>query len=318
MKHFTLSLIGLSLASASLAQPTFQSNDITPVIGESFVVYSAGAISPGSSGNNVTWDLSTMSQGSSTTTVYSAANAGFPGSNITATYGGSTMAYLNYGASGWSYYGMNANGTVITYQDPMQQLGFPLSNGATTSDYFHATFTNGMPFERFGTMTSEVDGYGTVITPEGTFSDVLRVHFIQDYKDSNEFIELNYYVEIYAWYKSGVHNELASISSLTYQGTTSTFAGYLETNGLGVEEVAEQPLVMWPNPGNGNITLALASSENVQAIELTDLNGKIIPVDYQLQNDRAVFDAASLDAGTYFVKISYASGHTQQGRFVRQ
>jgi hypothetical protein len=131
-------------------------------------------------------------------------------------------------------------------------------------------------------------------------------------------MEISYYVELYAWYKSGIHGELASISSITYQGTTNSYAGYLETNGLGIEEVAEQPLTMWPNPGNGNITIALASSGNVQAVEVTDLNGKTIPVDYQLQNDHAAFDAASLDAGTYFVKISYASGHTQQGRFVRQ
>jgi hypothetical protein len=317
MKNFTLNLIALSLASVSLAQPVFQSSDITPVIGETFVVHSASAIAPGPSGNNVTWDMSGMSSGSTTTSVYSSANAGFPATNITATYGGSTMAYLDFSTAGWFYHGMNANGTVITYQDPMQQLGFPLSDGAATSDYFHATFTSGMPFERFGTMTSEVDGYGTLITPEGTFTDVLRVHFTQDYKDSNEFMELNYYVEIYGWYKAGIHNELASISSLTYQGTTTEYAGYLETNGLGIEETAEQPLTMWPNPGNGNVSIALSSTA-VQAIKVTDLSGKSIPVNYQLVDDRAVFDAAPFGAGTYFVTIIYTSGQTQQGRFVRR
>ncbi|MDV7396316.1 hypothetical protein RZS08_33285, partial [Arthrospira platensis SPKY1] len=66
---------------------------------------------------------------------------------------------------------------------------FPLHYGDQMSDDIEGTntvFAGGSPFvtQRTGTTTTEVDGYGTLITPLGTFNNVLRVKRTESISDS--------------------------------------------------------------------------------------------------------------------------------------
>jgi hypothetical protein len=258
-----------------------------------------------------------MNNGGSSQTVYSAANGSFPGTNITATYGGSTMAYLNVNSTGFFYHGMNGSGVVFTYQDPMQTAAYPYQMNATHTDDFHATFTSGMPFERFGDCGMTVDGYGTLITPEGTFTDVVRVHFTQDYKDSNDLIEINYDVDIYAWYKAGIHNELASVSTLvSTQGNNIQYGGYMETAGLGITEEELQALTIFPNPATTTASVRVSEQASVEGMTVTDLNGKTYEVAYTREGAQLSFDVSGMAKGMYFLRLTYGSGAVQQGKLV--
>jgi len=317
MNHLTLGAAALCLSFNFFAQPVIQGSGLNATAGETFTTYASAYVNPGSAGNNVTWNLSAMTNNSITTNVYSGANAGFPGSNIISTIsnGGQTQSiYYDFSAGGQSWYGLNAGGVVFTYQNPMKQIAFPLSMNATHSDYFAATFTSGVAFNRYGTITSEVDGYGTLITPEGTFTDVLRVHLVQDYKDSNAFVELEYLVHIYAWYKSGIHNELASVSSLVSQNGTQQYGSYLEATSLGITEEARAPLAIYPNPATTATTIVLADAAPVNTFVVTDLQGKTHEVTYSQENTALQLDVASLSKGVYFVTVEYASGLVQQGK----
>ena len=126
MNHFTLGAAALLVSSTLFAQPVLQGSDVNPTVGESFTMYTSDYISPGAGGANATWDLSAMNNGGSTQTVYSAASGSFPGTNITASYGGgASMAYLNLNSTGFFYHGMAASGVTFTYAAPSDNTNQP-------------------------------------------------------------------------------------------------------------------------------------------------------------------------------------------------
>ncbi|MBI3240447.1 MAG: T9SS type A sorting domain-containing protein [Flavobacteriia bacterium] len=317
-KMYFLSALAFGATFNLLAQPTLTATSINPTVGESFTVYNCAYISPGSAGSNVTFDLSGLSQSSATTLDYAAGNASYPGSNLTATFTSGAQSnniYMNASASGLTYVGMLAGPTSFQYQDAMELNYYPLTYNSTNSDYFHATFTSGVAWERFGTITAEADAYGTLITPEGTFTNVMRVHYSQDYKDSCSITEVTYLSDVYVWYKDGFHNELASVSSLTTsQGSTTQYAGYLETAGLGLTEEENVALSVYPNPATDLATIRLKANESMKALTVTDMNGRVIDVSYTSNTNGLSLDVSSLDAGLYLIELHYESGEIGLGK----
>lgn len=306
-KNFTFGAFGLLLSANLFAQPVISTSDFYPSVGETYTVYSSGYMDPGASGNNVTWDFSSMSNTSSLVTNVQSPNSNFPGTDVTLS-SSSSNSYIDMAADGWYTHGMSAQGVTFTYQDPMKMNLFPMSMNATYTDYFHATFTSGVDFERFGNMNGTVDGYGTLITPEGTFNDVLRVHYIQDYQDSSEFFVYTYYVEAYGWYKAGFHSELASISTLTSNLGSGQYGFYLETSGLGLTQEEMESVQVFPNPVHDKLTVNTGNADLFKSLELTDLNGKVYDLDYTQENEILKLNLEKLSTGIYFLTLSYSDG----------
>ncbi len=299
-----------------LAQPTFSAFEMSPLAGESYVNYNCPYISPGSSGANVTFDFSGLVKTDTTFVAYTGGNASYPGSNLTGsytTYGQTDQIFMNTTVGGISYVGMFLENVVsILYQDEMELHTYLLTYNSTNTDYFHATFG---PWERFGTITTTADAYGTLITPEGTFTNVLRVHYLQNYTDSSSFSEIDFVSDVYAWYKEGYHFPLASITyQTTPQGGFNQYAHYLETTTLGLSEEEKASLSIYPNPATDVATVRLKSNETLKALTITDMNGRAIDVAYTSNTTEASLDLHHLDAGLYLIELHYESGETGLGK----
>ncbi len=283
-KNLLTVLSAITLFSATaIAQPTLNSSNTNPVTGDILALQQYSYINQGSSGANQTWNFSSITQSTNAAISYTYAavsptNASvFPNANqqfnAATTYGfnkTSTTALQNYGVK---------QGTVnIVYSNPEDQMHYPFTMGNSYTDPFYATFMNGgYNYVRQGTSSLNADAYGTLQLPSGTYSNVLRVHFVQDYSDSTNIpgfgdYVLNYINDSYMWYLPNNHMPIFSTYSLT---VSSAFSGSQTTTGsnklvtivAGINERVNyiQSLNFYPNPATcGMLNLDLNLNENIK------------------------------------------------------
>lgn len=306
----------LLLASASIfAQPTIQSSDFYPTIGESFTLNYGSYIAPGLAGSNVTWDLSGLAASSTITVSALAANPSFPGTDLTLTYSGQSSIYVDFTPTEYLVNGLFQvpSNTTITYSDPMKYYEFPMNMGESYTDNFAATFTtSGFNFTRSGTISCEVDGYGTLITPSGTHTNVLRVHSVQDYTDSYAMGSLDVTIDNYTWIKAGFHQELAMVQTMT-SDVSSGSSAYYASNTLGLNNSEFSTMKLYPNPTQDYLIIDFEVT--VDQIEVTDLNGRLVTVSFD--KEAGILDVSQLNSGIYYVTI-YSNNSSTVKKIVKQ
>ncbi len=191
-KQLILLILMVNFCLLSLAQPTLTSSSFNQNVGETFDVLdiSFSSVSPGSSGANQTWDFSNgiELQSFSATMLDPASTpygSSFPSANICQESGGS-YAYYRHDNNAQQIHGTFQSGVIIQYNNPEDYIRFPLNYTDSFTDYFEANYeSGGVNFYRSGTSTGTYDGYGTLIMPYGTFSNVIRVKLVEDYQDSS-------------------------------------------------------------------------------------------------------------------------------------
>jgi hypothetical protein len=307
----------LSAGTGLQAQTTLTSANVNAAPGQSSTVYICETIDEGPSGANQTWDLSELAAGPVQSRAYSGGNASYPASNITMTQtvnGSVTSGYMKYDNTGQQFIAINGGGTVFNYSDPMYQLKLPAAYNSSATDTYECSFTsNGTSFVRSGTLTQNVDGYGTLVTPEGTFANVMRVHLHLEYTDVTSFLTINYTTDVYTWYKPGVKDELASVNYLNSDIGSSTSASYLEATGLGLTEDEIGVLAVYPNPVTDQLKLSL-SETGVQSVIVTDIQGNIHICELTQEGSVARLNSSDLSAGIYFIRMAYSSGKVEQAK----
>ena len=173
-----------------------------------------GTHQPGPAGANQTWDFSSLVDDGQPVDVALVKNAAqtpyaqqFVGANLAIfSQDGSDEGYSYYfmDDSEFVLYGVAANSTegelIAVYDNVQLEMEFPFSYGDTTSDTFHATFTSqGVQVERTGTNETTADGYGTLIIPQGTYSNALRFKTTMTTQDVAMGFPINTTVVTYSW-----------------------------------------------------------------------------------------------------------------------
>lgn len=313
MKKVYLSVLITGLTTLVQSQVIINASDFNGAIGESFDYNQTNYISPGSPGASQTWDLSGMATSATSTVNHNAANGSFPTTNITYqdVVAGSEL-YYDFSNTAQVIHGMMAGTTLITYSNPQTHMGYPISMGVSGSDTHLASFTSsGYAFSRAGSTTWEGDGYGTVITPHGTFNDVLRVKITQTYTDTYSLGTIDYSVVIYLWIKAGIHFPIASVTSYTYDmggGPTSQSYGTYATGNLGLSEFNNDvEFAAFPNPAND--IFQIKSSEMISSVIISDLTGKLIK-----EVESTNVDISDLSGGMYLVSVKTNDGTVSQSQ----
>ncbi len=301
----------------AIAQPTITYSGIGPSVGEStvFRTDTSSIFNPGSAGINQTWDLTYLQPNLYGLSTYvnpstTAAYLSFPSANIATT---STQGdgYMNITANAMQYYGVAFSGIIMSYDDPEDLIHFPFSYNNTYTDTWSTVFTNGgYTFYRSGTTTVTADGYGTLITPTGTYQNVLRVHSVQVYQDSTflagPFI-LNYSSDQYSWYANGIHPQIANLFYSSSATISQTGGSYLESfTGISEPKQTISSLNVSPNPSVDNIQIDFTLSENmnVDVVVFNLLGEKMmsVPCDNSISQSVSV-RINDLADGIYFAKI---------------
>lgn len=176
-----------------------------------------------------------------------------------------------------------------------------------------------------GTSTSNVDGYGTLNLPKSTtYTNVLRIHRSNNYKDSVEFIagfitKKITSVDDYQWYAQDINYPLATIGTITsytqtiYNGTviksssptTSYQTQYLVNISTGFNEVVQNKsgIMIWPNPATDYFSVNTTERATVSVISLN--NCTVLEKEI---NGKEPITISFLSQGIYLVKVRTNSG----------
>lgn len=315
--------------TASKAQ-TLTATGCNPTIGEVYNRVLTNSFSQGSSGTGQTWNISTLTGTSSSATVVSVGStpngSNHPLTNI-AFYDGANYTYYKTSSTAYQLYGIEASVSIV-YSNPEDFMRYPFSYSNTYTDTWAATFTSGVFFNRKGSTTLTADGTGTLITPNGTITNVIRVHSVQIYSDSADLggtpYVITYNNDQYFWYKDGIHFPLASTYNFTSSASAPTTGGFYTDLPIGIKEntLLSDDVVLTPNPANENVLVSYLLEKN-SAIKLAVINviGEEVYVYNSSQNligkQSINIDLSHLDKGVYFVRIQ-AEGESVTKKLIVQ
>ena len=284
-------------------------------IGDSALLYvkfdtSLWSLSAGPAGANVTWDFSAVDFGHSSVivdTLLFISPVGTPFYPIadSADYSQADLAMLRRTEefsptnNDYNYYYVDndslvflghwaANGGTELLEDhfdnSLKELQFPMAFGETYTDSFvRYSFDNsgGAAHYGHGTYTATADGYGTMVTPDGTtLSDVLRVHVKHVITDSSFFGVEMYTVYKYSWYAAGKKGALLTFFMASWDSTFVESAEYIkQTNvvtSLSEERLGGNKVTVFPNPASNALVMSAASP--VRTLRLFDAVGRCLQV----------------------------------------
>lgn len=274
-------------AFVASAQPVIQTTNFMP-IGLTFTLSAGGPVSPGSGGANQTWDFSaapvspagTLAVIDPTTTpcigMFSGSNWGemVPATNPYL-YFLRTSSQIEVMGENWS---ASCTGG-ISYSNTKIALKFPFNYLDTYSDPY--VNTNGS-----FTCTPTYDGYGTLITPTGTLTNVARV----SYSDGG-----NNYTE---WFTTGN----PSYPVMLAQSSSTIF---FSNPTMAVKETVSHSVNVYPNPAKEMFTVEAIDGESRQ-LSLYDMCGKLVMT--KAFSGSAQISTGELNEGVYYVNIKDQNG----------
>ncbi len=293
--------------------------------GESFMQHYSIYVAPGSAGANQTWDLSALTSDSTAVASYvppqSTANySSFTTATAAQSLGGSDYTYFKCNSSGVELLGVNSGTDLIIYQNSERIMAYPCAYNTQWVDAFSSSFTiSGFAITRSGNISGNADGYGSVIMPYGTVSNILRVKTTEIYSDVTPFGNIDYNFVSYYYYKPGLHTPVAGVRdyTVTTLGSPSQVqsADYVDQSAVGMEEALryEIGVDVFPNPARDNVSVVFgADGSQGLRLEVIDLTGKVV-VRQDLGKrsagiQRQDIDIAGLAAGLYNVHITDGLG----------
>ena len=337
MKFFLIlvSLISISCLN-SFSQPIITGKGINPVLNDYFIAYGIPYFNPGASGANANWNIN----GTVTvqdTFVYVLPNqtfyaSSFPNANIAYEQIGTTYSYYymidSFKQQYWGGYG--AGGGSPYYYSKSSTLKLPISYLTSYLDTSICTNSNNIVFNTTTTYsTSEVDGYGTLTTPIGTFNNVIRVHSIShdtisSFNTSNNSMNYSGYIsDGYAWFANGYHGALANCAKRIDVATNSVIGSYGDYfkygyGSIGVNEVMGiKNIALQPNPTNTSTTLTFNNELSSATIEVMNITGQTIFKKENVAGKQTQIDLSNQAAGIYFIEVKQAA-EVWRGKVVKE
>lgn len=314
-------LLPIFLGAQLNAQPVLNFVDVGTVPGDAFTYHDCPWQPPGTPGISQTWDFSSLTtdsliQISFVDPATTPDAASFPTATIAAD-DDSAMAYSMFNSTGGQFLGLSLTGLgTIVYSDPMQMVVYPATYLTSWTDAFAANFSlGGFPVTRTGTITAEVDGYGTMIMPYGTLTDVLRASYVEDHVDDNGFGATSFH-HVYTYFlQAGTHYPVVDIYSITVTpafGPATTVEGthWLVAGPQSVTSTAamSEMFSVYPVPAHERLIVELSGTAGNATLDLVDASGRLIArhtlgaLSPRKRIER--IDLHGLDAGLYLLRAT--------------
>jgi hypothetical protein len=298
------------------AQPILD-NTVFPTIGDTvnFISLSDGqGILPGAAGSNVTWDFSNLNlTGSNFSITYldpsSTGNANlFPEANLAKYYSANQIEYYNKTSDSLYFYGDATTGVGLRYyHNPRLNIKAPFNFGESFSDDFASNFVNGSGFSvtRTGTVQSTLDGYGTLILPNITIPNCIRIKIARYVHDIQGSTVYNTNDTLYYWYAPSIRDYIIYYYSTTISGTQYSFGNvrnYLDINSISELNNGYDPINIFPNPASETLTISLPENATTTECILVDNLGKEMKR-FSVSGGENLVDVSELENGVYLMRI---------------
>lgn len=358
MKIIVTTSLCITVAVVLSAQPTITRDNLFRPGDEIFQVDVPIIPDPGPSGANVVWDFSAVQPDpevygqeavlADTTPYFN----DYPQSNIalyTEALGTQIYQYMLLDDNSFEQMGSVIAGFQNEiYQDPATYLVFPFTYNSQWQDDFAFTSSfqiNPTITTTEGSLETLVDAYGTLILPNATFTDVLRVRIVENSTDTTDFglgiAEKNVNIDTsYHWISPSYYGPLCSRSKLIQQHyayliTPDTVIVDVETlndasfvydpmsGGSATQNIqpGKYALHVSPNPFEKTVNVSFTSSQpDEMQFLLQDLRGNLIyheTLNVQAGDNNVTVTLPDFPAGVYIAFLQSSSDGADVQKLVR-
>jgi hypothetical protein len=322
MKKNYLLITALIITINLSAQITLTSSTSSPQVGDLFnyVLTPSFTFDVTQSGANQTWDFSSATGTSSAFSYLNLSGSSDPLSYPSANLVESASGAENYYSS--SSLGLTLEGnylagvTRVIYNDKREFIKFPITYNDVFNETFSGTVENiasGQTFNRSGTIEIKADGYGDLILPYTTVSNVLRVKVIYNYSDEFMGFQISSYTDtICTWYNTTNNNFIANTSVAYINGSLLiSQATHIEQSdlvtGLNNSNLSYNKRLVYPNPAKDYISFDNLSSENI-LINIYDVRGVLVKY-INVNTHKNKVNVSDLNSGVYIIKYAEGSNY---------
>jgi hypothetical protein len=319
MKHlFTLILMSFISALNSMAQPTLTGADCNMIVGDVFITRSSPTYLGNTTGANYTWNFSSYDTTFNTISASNVQSSGTTNILLEVTPGTTTEtnryevlpSILQLTSTTWS------SGSSISYTNKWTKLVYPITMGTTFSDTYNTmAFFSGpvsVNVKGAGTSNGIADGWGTLITPYGTYNNVLRVTTITQLLDTtNNIIYGTGFDTTHSWYVAGFHKPvLTTYSNSKVTGGQAPVYGKKTTFLMTPTSLNDntalitQNLAIYPNPAQGNFEVSVNATHPLSLnFKLFDVLGKEVKIQVYPKTNQAYIIEQQESAGIYYLAV---------------
>lgn len=305
-KSLSLSITLVALCTNLNAQITLTASLANPQPGDTAVYYK-NIGNPGPAGAGVTWDFSSLDTSSRKVVAYYGCQ---PNHSVCADSSIGIFVwhyYLNYDMDSLTDMGWDCNcNESFSIINPKQLLHYPLDyNGPHYADSFQFIHTSQGGYYEYGIGAVDIsaDAYGTLILPDSTYPNTLRVKRREACKYDwtyNNIGPHNIYTsvdEYYEWYSESSHTFLLQLK--------------LHISTTKVDELSDRLHVdIHPNPANDLLNIDLgADNGEIKQVAMDDIIGRTV-VNYAGNHlgNKLALDVSDLPPGSYFLRIKTPKG----------
>jgi hypothetical protein len=238
-----------------------------------------GTVVPGTSGANQTWNYSALSYDPAAYSfkevdfsgLSSAYQTAYPTANVANElyFGGSLAATLVFQLESTDllYLGMNTT----PFSTPDTQLVFPHSYLETKAGFTY-------------------DAYGTLSTPFGTFSDVVRLREVSSGSFKYDYWQFSPIYRLVMEYK---------VNTVTMAVTEPYFFDVQTPTGIQNNLTEMSPVIIYPNPSSGIFRVGSSSLKN-PSLKVFNYLGELV-LEEKLKDN---IDLSNSAKGVYFIQIN--------------
>lgn len=308
------------------AQPVFTAANETPALGPTDITHATPYVAAGPATANFNFDVGTLSigPGSSGTVVQASStpySSTFPNATFAATTGFGIYTFISVTSTAVNFWGFAFDDEdYVVLTDPEVNIKLPCSMGTTWTDSFSGNgLSTAMPLTRSGSVTGSYNGYGTLVLPFGTFTNVARVELNEDYTDNYAGSVYHYVTNIVSYLIPGHTLFSSTMITTTVDGgsqQSSYSSSVIDAASVGIGELSPAAFSMkvFPNPATdqfsilckgattAGMSVTLLDATGRAVLELTPLNGIVTGV-------VRTFDVSTVPRGMYIVRVRDAQGH---------
>lgn len=220
-------------------------------------------------------------------------------------------------------FGATINGipAPIQYQGSDRLYKFPLAYGnMDTSTYYYEVPVPTLGYwNQSGTRYNHVDGFGTLMLPNGYTYDVIRLASIKEIIDSVHIDALGFTIpipRIQTEYKFLAAGEKEPVMTITTQPLLLVFGPETvigvkyknEMNLAGIENTTNNDFYVYPNPVSDKLTISNPQLTEWRSLYLTNMMGQVVYADGTGGNGNIQLDVSSLSSGTYHLMVDAVNG----------
>jgi len=291
-------------------------------------------INPGPAGAGVSWDFGTIPNGTfiegipalcvePAGTLFADSSA-VSGANLcTKNSEGSDGPYVYYSMSGTGQtllglgYYESGNTSFTNYTDQLTAIEFPFAYGDEFSDTYEYLMWNvsagGYFMRDSGSVHVEADAWGSIVTPEGSWDNVLRVttttvsYMWMDFGTGWVFTGIFTDVS-HNWYAQGIKIPVMSISN--FDDFPEYVVVYLAEHNfpVGIPEPEMNDLMIYPNPATGMVWIR--SEQELRSVRIFSMDGRSLKEHYQHSagHEMKGIPLQGMKPGLYLIEAKLKSG----------